>query len=782
MRVNWTEEEIRLLLSFYQKMQSGEMHKAHPLVILASQALRDLPINKEYSEKDPKFRNPNGIALKMANFLFLDPNYSGKGMKGCSVLDKKIFNEFYMTNISEKKGVEFNESQYPFKFENWFSSNTGGVRRPLDENSGRPLGDEIIEGKIHLLIKEMIKSYINKKGKYVCVFVGGPGNGKTDIMEFAAKEFIEQNGGKWDDIKKVLLKGFNNNNRHTQIELEGGNSLILTQDASQRDSDSKDFCDAILNDFKKIDAMKQGLCLICMNRGILEEIKRRALLDNELLHEYKELIQELYKSNTLDASIDDMKIWGNETINPYNLYTWSMDFDTLFDVSHIMDEENNLITKLFTKGKCVSNFIKESNELSPIFSAKNFIQNTTINLSFAKILRSHEIINGKRFTYREIFNLTGYLLNFTSSQFSSINLNLNKYSIIANEDFINRFKILFELYKETYSYRFFGGFLQPTASLRDESIKAHSDEYNEDLLILFDSLNNIDKLKDSPDFIGLTEFFDPIYCSDFLEVTDENGITSSLDEITKKIIYNTKFNIQDYKNHITPLEIEIINCLFEIKDKYCLSINTDNINLQKLNALDSLKSFFNILILSFVKRSLFFSKQYFKDKNYINEYIGLVEGEFQEKEEFTRDVFMNSFKNEGNDKIQISLVTSIGQTASQFVNNVSYDAPVVFIKPIRNPTNTLPSMDQLILQTIETDHENTIVITYKLFREIKRGNNKLLDGCFDKNFLLWKELKKGELVSSSFKIKEIKIHEIGDIQIVKYPTETLPINYTLKQL
>jgi hypothetical protein len=780
MSVNWVEEEIRLLLSFYDKMQSGEMHKTHPMVIEASNEIRNLEINKEYSEKDPKFRNPNGIALKMANFLFLDPNYSGKGMKGCSLLDKIIFNEFYMIDISQKVDIGYNNSKYPFKFENWFSSNNGGVRRPLDENSGRPLGNEIIEGKIHLLIKEMIQDYVKNKGKYVCVFIGGPGNGKTDIMEYAAKEFVEMNGSNWDEIKIDLLLGFNDNNRHTNIELKGGDCLILTQDASQRDSDSKDFCDAILSDFRKIDAMKQGLCVICMNRGILEEIKRRAAIDTELLNAYKDLIQVLYRSNTLDASILDMKIWGNETVNPYKLFTWSMDFDTLFDVSHKMNVNSNLISMLFTKGNCIANYFTETNELSPLYSAQHFIQDSNINLSYAKILRSHEIINGKRFTYREIFNLTGYLLNFTNSQFTSINSNLNSYFKTAREAFVERFIILFELYKETYSYRFFGGFMQPTSNLRDESIKAHTDRKKDDLKMLFNCLINKDKLKDSPDFIGLTKFFDPIYCSDFLEITDENGKTLTLDELTKKIIYNTKFNIEDYKNLITPLEIEIINCLFEIKDEYCLSINTDQINLQKLNALDSLKSFFNILILSFIKRALFFSKQYFKDKMYINEYIGLVEGEYEDKEEFTREIFMNSFKNEDNDKINISLVTSIGQTASQFINNVSFDAPTVFIKPIKNPENNLPSMDQLILQTNESDHENTIVITYKLFREIKRGNNKLLDGCFDKNFLLWKELKKGELVSSNLKIKEIKIHQIGNIKIDNYPTKIVPIKYTLK--
>ena len=60
MRVRWTEEEIRLLLSYYKRMKSGEMHKGHPLVIEASKEIRDLSINREYSNNDPKFRNPSG--------------------------------------------------------------------------------------------------------------------------------------------------------------------------------------------------------------------------------------------------------------------------------------------------------------------------------------------------------------------------------------------------------------------------------------------------------------------------------------------------------------------------------------------------------------------------------------------------------------------------------------------------------------------------------------------------------------------------------------------------
>lgn len=110
MRVNWVEEEIRLLLKFYSKMQSGDMHKSHPLVLQASCELKRLSINEHYTNLDPNFRNPNGVSLKLANFLYLDPKYPGKGMKGCSKLDKKIFNEYLNSSIQTVKS-ELNRSE-----------------------------------------------------------------------------------------------------------------------------------------------------------------------------------------------------------------------------------------------------------------------------------------------------------------------------------------------------------------------------------------------------------------------------------------------------------------------------------------------------------------------------------------------------------------------------------------------------------------------------------------------------------------------------------------------
>ncbi|HWB93721.1 MAG TPA: HNH endonuclease [Puia sp.] len=58
-----------------------------------SKTLNALPIFEERPDAE-KFRNPNGVATKLSNFLPFDENYKGKGLDHNSKLDKELFQEF----------------------------------------------------------------------------------------------------------------------------------------------------------------------------------------------------------------------------------------------------------------------------------------------------------------------------------------------------------------------------------------------------------------------------------------------------------------------------------------------------------------------------------------------------------------------------------------------------------------------------------------------------------------------------------------------------------------
>ena len=73
----WAEKELILALDLY--MREGLLDNKDQAVIELSRDLNSLTLHSERPNA-ARFRNPNAVALKLANFAALDPNYDGRGM------------------------------------------------------------------------------------------------------------------------------------------------------------------------------------------------------------------------------------------------------------------------------------------------------------------------------------------------------------------------------------------------------------------------------------------------------------------------------------------------------------------------------------------------------------------------------------------------------------------------------------------------------------------------------------------------------------------------------
>lgn len=82
-----------MALDLYFSSDRGSIDKKNPNIIDLSTRLNKLPLFPERPDED-KFRNPNGVALKLSNFLSIDPNYKRKGVSRGSKLDEEVFIEF----------------------------------------------------------------------------------------------------------------------------------------------------------------------------------------------------------------------------------------------------------------------------------------------------------------------------------------------------------------------------------------------------------------------------------------------------------------------------------------------------------------------------------------------------------------------------------------------------------------------------------------------------------------------------------------------------------------
>lgn len=105
----WARDEIVLALNLF--VAAGSLGgnplpgKADPEVVALSQQMARLPVHP-LARRGPDFRNPTGVALKLANFRAIDRNVAiergepgaddmPKGMIRYSALDRSIFEEFY---------------------------------------------------------------------------------------------------------------------------------------------------------------------------------------------------------------------------------------------------------------------------------------------------------------------------------------------------------------------------------------------------------------------------------------------------------------------------------------------------------------------------------------------------------------------------------------------------------------------------------------------------------------------------------------------------------------
>jgi 5-methylcytosine-specific restriction protein A len=88
----WTRDEIILASELYLRHDGQVLGPQHPEVLELSELLNSLPIHSEQLRRD-KFRNPNGIGLKLSNIRYCDPARTG-GSSNVSRLDGLVWDEF----------------------------------------------------------------------------------------------------------------------------------------------------------------------------------------------------------------------------------------------------------------------------------------------------------------------------------------------------------------------------------------------------------------------------------------------------------------------------------------------------------------------------------------------------------------------------------------------------------------------------------------------------------------------------------------------------------------
>jgi len=176
MNPNWTRDELIITLDFYLKNRTSIPDTASDEIRNLSELLNQLGRSIFNSiDTDEKFRNTNGVYMKLMNFRAIDPTYSGQGLTSGSKTDKEVWNEF--SSDPQRCAHVRDAIVHSIKT----SVRSDATR--LDEQTDDLFEIEAVEGKIltrqhktrersSKLVKQKISSVIRQQGCLSCEACG----------------------------------------------------------------------------------------------------------------------------------------------------------------------------------------------------------------------------------------------------------------------------------------------------------------------------------------------------------------------------------------------------------------------------------------------------------------------------------------------------------------------------------------------------------------------------------------------------------------------------------
>jgi 5-methylcytosine-specific restriction protein A len=102
---HWTRDELILALDVYVRLSPRTPHPHLPEVTALSRLLRS-KISRPDEPREPNFRSPASVVMKLMNFRSLDSAFAGKGLTAGSQLDRVIWNTFAVDRPRLKKVAE----------------------------------------------------------------------------------------------------------------------------------------------------------------------------------------------------------------------------------------------------------------------------------------------------------------------------------------------------------------------------------------------------------------------------------------------------------------------------------------------------------------------------------------------------------------------------------------------------------------------------------------------------------------------------------------------------
>lgn len=622
----------------------------------------------------------------------------------------------------------------------WAGHRDGGVKKPFVDSSGRPTGDIIrtrLLDKIDSWINALLKQ--DSSANRALLMIGGPGNGKTEAVEYFIEKFDEALNASGKLLKKCKteftpLPGMLPY-RKVRVDMDDipgidkfkFRRLEIVHDATVGDPRILGTSPErlLINDLKNINNDRELIYISCINRGILSQT-----LDD------------------ISSSPDDdptknmlVGILSAVTLSPeqptcWPLYgyphiaVWPMDVESLVDQSAYeggITPAYQIFKRALDHSRWVQPEDCAAGKLCPFHTNLELLSNETVLGNLIKILRHYEIASGKRWTFRELFSLVPLLLVGHENDFKIRAKEVdpcvwaaNQLKILqTNTDAYERTRAKFLLSSKIYCHSLFPRWpdLKPTKDYCKQVLKKDpSNEVNANDLFRLLGWRRKDESTSIHRLIGeqFGTLLDPVEVSGKAILA---GNDLSADTLEEMFSYSIDQGYSAIREFLCEAERNVMDWLIQVEDRVGEDASKGNKNHVRLY--DEVRRSIRSFACRMAKRSLSVKMGITKDNLYLERYARAIEIEIELKN--VRKQFSELIHEKT--RFPISLATTFGQPVPHPDNDAilcTQMVKVTYIIPPKSEERARSSLPYLKIK----DHP--IPLTYPLFKALVQLKDGLM--------------------------------------------------------
>jgi hypothetical protein len=308
---------------------------------------------------------------------------------------------------------------YPDALLDWAGHRKGGVRRIFYQGSGRPSGAVIQTPLLTRLTEWAAATPAIDASPKVLLLVGGPGNGKTEAIEYTVSRLDEALGANGDVVHDLGIQFSGSDGKppprlakaklSNSLNLGSTNGhLAIVQDASAADpaEPGKSPASLLVKDLSRyVFGDDHGsIYLACVNRGVLDDALIHAIEEGD--DKVRSLIEMVIRS--VGIATDAPSCWPLEDYPKVAI--WPMDVESLVSEVNGSDSAAGQLLDVATnaafwptKDTC------PAGTRCPFCSTKARLSVRFDRQSLLRLLRWYELASGKRWSFRDLFSLFSYL-------------------------------------------------------------------------------------------------------------------------------------------------------------------------------------------------------------------------------------------------------------------------------------------------------------------------------------------------------------------------------------